>query len=142
MRKVPVLLAIFSVLFVSTALAKDLSGLPLPGFSVLSEKMKVNTFAQMGYQHLGANISLPVGAQLIDPTGGGSLEIGTMDISLQDANFWTGSVGMTLTASEIYSLFVSAGGILPRQFGVAGLVPVRIDAVRHYGEYEFYRFPS
>ncbi len=109
MRKVPVLLAIFSVLFVSSALAKDLSGLPLPGFGVLSEKMKVNTFAQMGYQNLSANINLPITAQLVDPTAG-SLEIGTVDLSLQDANFWTGSVGMTLTASEIYSLFISAGG--------------------------------
>lgn len=113
-------------LFVSTALANDLSGLPLPGLSVLSEKVKVNTFAQIGYQHLSANINLPIEAQLVDPTAG-SLEIGTVDLSLQDANFWTGAVGMTLTVSEIYSLFFSAGGILPRQFGVSSLVPVSVN---------------
>ena len=116
-------MAIFSVLFVSTALAKDLSGLSLPGFSALSEKVKVNTFAQVGYQNLSANINLPIAAQLVDPTAG-DLEIGTVDLSLQDTNFWTGSVGMTLTASEIYSLFLSAGGTLPRQFDVPALVPV------------------
>jgi hypothetical protein len=127
MKKIPIFLAL-GALFVSTAFAQDISGLPLPSFSALSEKVKVNTFSQAGYQHLGANISLPLGAQLVDPTAG-DLEIGTLDISLQDANFWTGSVGMTLTALEIYSLFVSAGGILPRQFGVAGLVPVSTDAV-------------
>ena len=125
MRKI-LLLTMLSVLFASTALAKDLSGLPLPGLSVLSEKVKVNTFAQMGYQHLSANINLPIAAQLVDPTAG-SLEIGTVDLSLQDANFWTGAVGMTLTASEIYSLFFSAGGILPRQFGVSSLVPVSVN---------------
>jgi len=129
MKKIPILFAIFGVLFVSTSFAQDIPGLPSPSFSALSEKVKVNTFSQAGYQHLGANISLPVGAQLVDPTGDGSLEIGTMDISLQDANFWTGSVGMTITASEIYSLFVCAGGILPRQIGVVGLVPVSTDAV-------------
>ena len=119
-------MAIFSVLFVSTALAKDLSGLPLPSLSVLSEKVKVNTFTQIGYQHLGANINIPVAAQLVDPTAG-DLEIGTVDLSLQDANFWTGAVGMTLSVSEIYSLFLSAGGILPRQFDVPALVPVSVN---------------
>ncbi len=126
MRKAPVLLAIFSVLFVSTTLAKDLSGLPLPSLSVLSEKVKVNTFTQIGYQHLGANINIPVAAQLVDPTAG-DLEIGTVDLSLQDANFWTGAVGITLSVSEIYSLFLSAGGILPRQFDVPALVPVSVN---------------
>jgi hypothetical protein len=126
MRKIPVLWAILGALFVSTAFGQEISGLPLPSFSALSEKVKVNTFTQMGYQHLGANINLPVAAQLVDPTAG-SLEIGTFDLSLQDANFWTGSVGMTLTASEIYSLFISAGGILPRQFGVSALVPVSVN---------------
>jgi hypothetical protein len=125
MRKI-LLLTMLGALFVSTALANDLSGLPLPGLSVLSEKVKVNTFAQIGYQHLSANINLPIEAQLVDPTAG-SLEIGTVDLSLQDANFWTGAVGMTLTVSEIYSLFFSAGGILPRQFGVSSLVPVSVN---------------
>ncbi len=128
MKKIPIFLAVLGVLFVSTSFAQEISGLPLPSLSALSEKVKVNSFTQLGYQHLSANITLPLGAQLVDPNIG-NLEIGTMDISLQNANFWTGSVGMTVTASEIYSLFVSAGGILPRQIGVAGLVPVSTDAV-------------
>lgn len=126
MTKILIFFAIFGALFVSIAFAQDISGFPLPSFTTLSEKVKVNSFAQVGYQHLGANINLPVTAQLVDPTAG-SLEIGTVDLSLQDANFWTGSVGMTFTASEIYSLFVSAGGILPRQFGVSMLVPVSVN---------------
>jgi hypothetical protein len=135
MRKI-LLLTMLGALFVSNAFAKDLSGLTLPSFSVLSEKLKVNSFAQMGYQHLSANINLPIEAQLVDPTAG-SLEIGTVDFSLQDANFWTGSVGMTLTASEIYSLFLSAGGILPRQFGASSLVPFSANGTDNSAKVNF-----
>ncbi len=75
---------------------------------------------------MGSNMSLPIVAELVNPNVG-DLEIGTMELTLQDANFWTGIVGFTATASEMFSFTALAGGFLPRQFGSTGEVPVNLN---------------
>lgn len=128
MKNVLGCVVIISLSCASIACADGLSVLALPGVGAWTEQVKVNPYAQVGFQRLGSNLSLPVDAQLVNPSVG-ALEIATMDLSLQDANFWTGTAGVNVTLSKMYSFSASAGGILPRQFIAAGQIPVSVNGI-------------
>jgi hypothetical protein len=118
MRRFLTAVAIVSLFWGATEWAQGFGGLP--------QNMKVNSFAQAGFLHMGSNMSLPIGSELINPDIG-DLEIGTMDLTLQDANLWCGNVGFTAVASEIFSVSALAGGLLPRSFGSTGEIPVNLN---------------
>jgi hypothetical protein len=119
------------VLFLCLPVSLFAQGL-LPGGSfdlpVLAKNIKVNTYAQAGFQLLGSNLNLPVQAErFVAPDF--NLEIGDLDISLHDANFWSGIAGFSILFQEKYSLFASASGLLKRQFITSGTVPVSVGAL-------------
>jgi hypothetical protein len=102
----------------------------------LTENVKVNPYAQAGFQWVASNLNLPVQDERVLPLPG-SLEIGNLDISLKDGNFWAGTAGITILAYEKYSLFCAAGGFLNRQFLTAGTVPVGLGALDTTANLEF-----
>jgi hypothetical protein len=96
-----------------------LTSLPLVK-GLTAGKILLNPSVQVGYQHLGSNMSLPVSAS---PRGPNQLFIGTMDVSLKDFNFWSGTVGLNVIVAPL-TLFGSVGGFSPRNFGMSGLIPI------------------
>lgn len=116
------------VVFLSFCLPTCLFGqglLPSGGLSVgsLTENLKVNSYAQAGFQWVGSNLNLPLRNEPLPLL---PLNVSEMDISLKDANFWTGMVGFSVMADEKYSIFAAAGGLLNRPFITAGTVPVSL----------------
>lgn len=99
----------------------------LPGghtsLSSLPENVKVTPYAQAGFQWIGSNLNLPVQNE---PLPGLSLDVGDLDISLKDANFWAGIAGINVLVNEKYSFFATAGGFLNRPFITYGTVPVSL----------------
>ncbi|MGO8879100.1 MAG: hypothetical protein ACLPVO_17465 [Desulfomonilaceae bacterium] len=99
-----------------------LSGLPIvSGLKV--GKILLNPSLQVGYQHIGANMTLPASAV---PRGNSQLFVGTMDVTLQDFNFWCGTAGLNVIAGPI-TLFGSIEGYSPRVFQMQGTVPISND---------------
>ncbi|MEW6351145.1 MAG: hypothetical protein AB1646_18975 [Thermodesulfobacteriota bacterium] len=90
--------------------------------SLLSQNVKVNPYAQIGFQKVGSNLNLPVQNESLT----GFLNIGEMDITLRDGNFWTGIAGVNVVAKEMYSFFAGAGGLLNRPFLTSATVPVTL----------------
>jgi hypothetical protein len=111
-------------------------GLLTGGYSLssLTENVKVNPYAQVGFQWVGSNLNLPVRNQPLQDL---PLYVGDLDISLKDANFWTGIAGVNVVANEKYSFFAAAGGLLNRSFVTAGIVPVTIDTISTSPTLEF-----
>ncbi|MEJ2718919.1 MAG: hypothetical protein P8182_17615 [Deltaproteobacteria bacterium] len=105
-----------------------------PSLSSLTENVKVNPYAQVGFQWVGSNLNLPVQNEPLPNLG---LHIGDLDISLKDANFWTGIAGINVAVTETYSFFAAAGGLLNRSFITAGTVPVSIGTVSTSPTLEF-----
>jgi hypothetical protein len=109
----------------------------LPGGSfdlpALTKNIKVNSYAQAGFQQIGSNLNLPVQNELLTPF----LNIGDLDISLRDANFWAGTIGCSVLADGKYSLFGSAGGLLNRPFITSGTVPVSLGPLSSTAILEF-----
>ncbi len=105
-----------------------------PSLSSLTENVKVNPYAQVGFQMVGSNLNLPVPNELFP---GLLLDLGDLDISLKDANFWTGIAGINVVANGKYSLFAVAGGLLNRPFITAGTVPVSLSPLRTTATLEF-----
>ncbi len=99
-------------------------------------KIAVNPYAQVGFQWVGSNLNLPASDGLL-VTEPFSLGIGHLDISLKDANFWTGIAGVNVLAYGKYSLFGAAGGFLNRPFITSGTAPVSLDAINTSGKLEF-----
>jgi hypothetical protein len=100
--------------------------LPLEGFPSLvslTENVKVNPYAQVGFQWVGANLNLPAQNEPLPVL---PLNISELDISLKDANFWAGIVGINVVANEMYSFFAAAGGFLNRPFITSGTIPVSL----------------
>ncbi|MBI5252041.1 MAG: hypothetical protein HY912_21310 [Desulfomonile tiedjei] len=91
-----------------------------PALSSLTDNVKVNPYAQAGFQWVGSNLNLPVENEAVFLP----LHVGDLDISLKDANFWAGIAGINILAYEKYSLFGAAGGFLNRPFLTSGTVPV------------------
>lgn len=98
----------------------------VPGLSCPVEEVAVNPYVQAGFQHVGSNMNLPVGSE--GPVAG-LLQIGQIDLSLKDANLWTGTVGVTVKKGELFSLFASIGGSLNHPFVVSGQVPISLGPV-------------
>ncbi len=126
MKRVPI-----SLIFLFLCLPANLFGQGLfpSGYKSvvsLTKDVKVNPFAQVGFQKVGSNVNLPVqNERVLDlPV---SLEIGELDISLKDANFWTGIAGINVVAKEKYSFFAAAGGLLNRPFLTHGTLPVSLS---------------
>jgi hypothetical protein len=91
----------------------------------LTENVKVNPYAQVGFQWMGSNLNLPVQNEPLALP----LNIGPMDISLQDGNFWTGIAGINILISDKYSVFGAAGGLLNRPFITSGTIPVSLGGL-------------
>lgn len=87
----------------------------------LMENVKVNPYAQMGYQWVGSNLNLPIQAEAFLDV---PIDIDQLDIALNDGSFWSGVVGFSVLANEKFSLFAAVGGILGRPFVTSGTVPV------------------
>lgn len=115
---------VLALFCVSNACVECVAGLSLPGLGALPENVTISPFAQVGFQRVGSNMNLPVNSQ---PLGGGTLQINQIDISLNDANLWGGTAGVTIKSGELFSLFASAGGSLKRPFVVTGQIPVVVD---------------
>ena len=86
-------------------------------------KILLNPSLQVGYQHIGASMTLPASAV---PRGNSQLFVGTMDVTLQDFNFWCGAAGLNVIAGPI-TLFGSIEGYSPRVFQMQGTVPISND---------------
>jgi hypothetical protein len=113
------------ILWACVAGAQSLSGLSMPRFETLLENIKVIPTAQVGFQHVGSNMNLPIDFQ--GPISG-LLQIETLDITLSDANFWTGSAGLMIKSGELLSLFGTVGGSLNRPFVASGQIPLNVGA--------------
>ncbi len=125
MKRILAYVIVFSVCCGSMAYGQCFTGCSLPWLGTQCGDLKVKPYAQMGLQHVGSNISLPVAGELVGSAL--DLQIDTMDLSLNNANFWTGIVGFNATASEKYSLFASAGGDLGHAFITSGTIPVSLN---------------
>jgi hypothetical protein len=113
------------------------SNLGVPTWSSLSENLKVNTFIQVGFQWIGSNMTLPPLLESIPLPPPFSLTLGDADWQLKDANFWSGTVGFTVVASDMYSLFGSMGGLLDRPFVASGLFPVTFTGISAENKLQF-----
>ena len=123
----PIVVALF-LCFPANIFAQGLIPEEFFDLSGLMKNMKVNYYAQAGYQWIGSNLNLPIQTErFLAPDLG--LEIGDLDVSLKNANFWSGMVGYSVTFKEKLSFFGSAGGILGRGFVTSGTVPVSIGPV-------------
>lgn len=105
-----------------------------PALSSLAENVKVNPYVQVGFQWIGSNLNLPVQNEALPVL---PVNIGDLDITLKDANFWAGTAGITVVASEKYSIFAAAGGLLNRSFITSGTVPASVDGTGASATLEF-----
>ncbi|MEW6352397.1 MAG: hypothetical protein AB1646_25375 [Thermodesulfobacteriota bacterium] len=55
----------------------------------VTKNVKVNPYAQVGFQKVGSNLNLPVQNEALTSF----LNIGELDVTLKDGNFWTGIAG-------------------------------------------------
>lgn len=102
-----------------------LSSLPLPAAVQGSlESIKLNPYAQVGYTHVGCNMTIPIAGELIDPGGGFGLEIGGLDLFFEDFNVWTATVGLNAVLTPKISAFCMAVGAAPRLLPASGTVPI------------------
>jgi hypothetical protein len=86
-------------------------------------KILVNPTAQVGYQRIGANMSIPVAADIGNPPA--QLQIGTLDVTLNDFNFWSGTLGLNVINGPI-TFFGSVGGFSPHLFNLSGELPISV----------------
>jgi len=86
-------------------------------------KILLNPSFQVGYQHITANMSIPISADVGVPAG--QLLIGTVDVSLKNFDFWSGTLGLNVIAGPI-TLFGSWGGFSPRLFQFTGETPISV----------------
>ena len=108
-----------------SATGSFLSGLPL--FKGLKAgKILLNPSVQVGYQHIGANMSIPIQSDTGTPAG--QLQVGTIDVALNDFNFWSGTVGLNVVAAP-FTLFGSAGGFSPHVFTLSGQIPISLGGL-------------
>lgn len=135
MKKVLFYVTIMALCYATAAGAQSLGCLSLPTLGGECGDLTVKAYTQVGYQHVGSNISLPTASQLVSGTD--DLQIDTLDISVQDANFWTGIIGVNAVLKEKYSFFAAAGGNLNREFITAGTIPVSLNGVATSASLDF-----
>jgi hypothetical protein len=87
-------------------------------------KILLNPYVQLGYQTIGANMSIPVSGA---PAGPNQLFIGTIDVTLTDFDFWSGTAGLNVVVAPI-TLVGSIGGFAPGLFRMSGLIPISSSA--------------
>ncbi len=68
-------------------------------------------------------MSIPVVADIGTPPN--QLQIGTLDVTLNDFNFWSGTVGLNIINGP-FTLFGSAGGFSPHLFTLSGELPISV----------------
>jgi hypothetical protein len=83
-------------------------------------KIVLNPSFQVGYQHIGSNLTIPASAA---PHGPDEIFVGPMDVSLDHFNFWFGTLGLNVIASPL-TLFGLVSGYAPGPFQMTGLIPV------------------
>jgi hypothetical protein len=87
----------------------------------------INPTAQVGYTRVGANFTLPIeGEQAVGPLGLQSLQIGSLDLKVEDAEFWLGALGLNVILPPKLSFFGLAGGVAPRLIVAPGSVPISL----------------
>jgi hypothetical protein len=91
-------------------------------------KMVINPIAQFGYQKIGCNLTFPIDVQTVVPIDN-RLQVGNLDMWLEDAGFWTGTLGANVEINPKLAIFGSAGGFVPRNIVAPSMLPVRINAV-------------
>jgi hypothetical protein len=157
MKKIILLVFVLGVFFPAALLAQNLSpglmptGLPsLPSMgedsatgSFLSNlplvqelkagKIVLNPYVQIGYQHIGANMTIPISSDTGTPVG--QLQVGTVDVSLKNFNFWSGTVGLNVVAAP-FTLFGSATGFAPHIFQLSGQLPISLGPLGAAPEFE------
>jgi len=99
-----------------------LSNLPLVQ-KLKAGKVVLNPYAQVGYQHIAAHMTIPIAADVGVPAG--QLQIGTVDVSLQNFDFWYGNLGLNVVSGPL-TLFGSWGGFSPRLFQFTGTIPISV----------------
>ncbi|MGB6067408.1 MAG: hypothetical protein WBG50_21595 [Desulfomonilaceae bacterium] len=115
-----------------SATGSFLSNLPLVQ-GLKAKKILLNPSVQVGYQHIGANMSIPVSSATGTPAG--QLQIGTVDVALQNFNFWSGTVGLNVVAAP-FTLFGSATGFAPHIFQLTGQIPISLGALAATFQFE------
>lgn len=135
MKRILICAMIMAFCYSSTAMGQSLCGFTLPCLGSECGDLIIKPYTQVGFQHVASNINLPTAAQLVGQTN--DLQVDTLDISVQDANFWTGIIGFSATLKEKYSLFASAGGNLDREFLTVGTVPFSLNGVATSATLEF-----
>jgi hypothetical protein len=108
-----------------SATGNFLSNLPLVQ-GLKAGKILLNPSVQIGYQHIGANMSIPIQSDTGTPAG--QLQIGTVDVALNNFNFWSGTVGLNVVAAP-FTLFGSVGGFSPHAFTLSGQIPISLGPV-------------
>jgi hypothetical protein len=107
-----------------------------PELRLLMQRVQLTPFAQVGFQFMGANLTLPISAeQVINPAG--SLEVGSLDVALSNGNFWSGALGVNARVAKKASLFLAAGGIAPRNVVFPGSIPVTLGPASVSADVEF-----
>ena len=134
MKRIWIAAAVLFLCLPTTLFGQGLLSGGYPSLSSLTENVKVNPYVQVGFQWVGSNINLPVPNELFP---GLLLDLGDVDISLKDANFWTGIAGVNVVANGKYSLFAAAGGLLNRPFITSGTVPVSLVPLSTTATLEF-----
>jgi hypothetical protein len=86
----------------------------------------LNPFLQVGYQRNGLNMDVPLRAEFDPPLPGPHLAVGSINVVLEDYNFWMGTAGVNAVVSPEVTVFASATGFLPRDFVQVGKLPVSI----------------
>jgi hypothetical protein len=103
----------------------------IPGLQgIVEEKILVNPYAMIGYQKTGVNMTVPMNVDY-DPfpaITGAHLKLGSIDVTLEDFNFWYGTAGANIILSPKLTLFGSVSGYLPKTFLEYGHQPVSFGA--------------
>jgi hypothetical protein len=87
----------------------------------------INPTLQAGFTRVGANFTLPIEAEQAVPVPPlESLQIGSLDLKVEDAEFWMGAAGLNVILPPKLSFFVLAGGVIPRLITAPGIVPVSL----------------
>jgi|GEM_PF-578998 len=98
----------------------------LPGMNL--GKVILNPYAQVGYQKIGSNLTFPIDIERVLPLDN-RLQVGTMELTLQEATFWTGTVGLNAVLSPTITLFSSAGGFSPKDVVAPSYLPISLNNI-------------
>ncbi len=115
-----------------SATGSFLSNLPLVQ-ELKAGKIILNPYVQIGYQHIGANMTIPISSDTGTPVG--QLQVGSVDVSLQNFNFWSGTVGLNVVTAPI-TWFSSYTGFAPHIFQLSGQLPISLGPLGATPEFE------